>query len=513
MEPVGVALGVLGLSGLVTVCLDCFHYIQDGRSLGRDFLFLEGQLSAHRIRLYAWAHACGFTRPDGRYDHRLDSPVWQRHIQTHLNAIALLFLDADKIVERYNPTQRYEPSLANADLIQDSPNARFISDGLQKYLGRLRSIRQRTGFLGSTKWALLHKRDFTKLVTQLRECIDALELVTKNLDLFETERRAVEIEIESITDTEMLQNMISEPVSPDANSDVVSEAASQRLVRITENLMTASTSLSTSSRIASTFVTARTRPDETLQDIAEGGDLGDSQASQEAETAQHIRIMESIIAKTGSTKVCKKPITLNDSRWGEKLATLKYRDEKNFKGSPWQLGFLPKRIFKELKLLLNDGDTQFITARILENTGKGTNARLRVSFEGPPQSSYSGGIFHLLWDYGADYPWIPPKARFLTRIYHPNIDSDGNICMDILGTEWGPFYHIGSIIVSLISLLSDPTVDDPLVPEIAATYVEDREVYEQNARNYTAKFAGTDQCWEHYGVTPDMFENESESTS
>jgi hypothetical protein len=76
MEAVGVTLGVLGLSGLLTVSLDCFHYIQDGCSLGKDFIYLEAQLRAKRIRLYTWAYAYGFTCHSGRYNRRLDHPVW-----------------------------------------------------------------------------------------------------------------------------------------------------------------------------------------------------------------------------------------------------------------------------------------------------------------------------------------------------------------------------------------------------------------------------------------------------
>ena len=80
--------------------------------------------------------------------------------------------------------------------------------------------------------------------------------------------------------------------------------------------------------------------------------------------------------------------------------------------------------------------------------------------------------------------------------------------MDILSSKaaWASSLSASAILISLLSLLSDPTVDDPLVPEIAATYVQDRQLYEQNARTYTAQFAGTSQCLEAYGVTPDMFD-------
>jgi hypothetical protein len=50
---------------LVTVCLDCFDRVQDGLSLVKDFIFLEGQFSAPRIRLFAWAKVCGFKSDSG----------------------------------------------------------------------------------------------------------------------------------------------------------------------------------------------------------------------------------------------------------------------------------------------------------------------------------------------------------------------------------------------------------------------------------------------------------------
>ena len=52
--------------------------------------------------------------------------------------------------------------------------------------------------------------------------------------------------------------------------------------------------------------------------------------------------------------------------------------------------------------------------------------------EGPGQSPYEGGIFKLELFLPDEYPMVPPKIRFLTKIYHPNIDRLGRICMDTL---------------------------------------------------------------------------------
>ncbi|KRY67351.1 Ubiquitin-conjugating enzyme E2 2, partial [Trichinella pseudospiralis] len=113
----------------------------------------------------------------------------------------------------------------------------------------------------------------------------------------------------------------------------------------------------------------------------------------------------------------------------------------------------------------------------------------QATIMGPPDSAYQGGVFFLTIHFPTDYPFKPPKVAFTTRIYHPNINSNGSICLDILRSQWSPALTISKVLLSICSLLCDPNPDDPLVPEIARIYKTDRERYNQLARDWTQKYA------------------------
>uniref|UniRef100_A0A4W4GV75 Nuclear factor NF-kappa-B p105 subunit n=1 Tax=Electrophorus electricus TaxID=8005 RepID=A0A4W4GV75_ELEEL len=99
----------------------------------------------------------------------------------------------------------------------------------------------------------------------------------------------------------------------------------------------------------------------------------------------------------------------------------------------------------------------------------------QATIMGPNDSPYQGGVFFLTIHFPTDYPFKPPKVAFTTRIYHPNINSNGSICLDILRSQWSPALTISKVLLSICSLLCDPNPDDPLVPEIARIYKTDNE--------------------------------------
>jgi ubiquitin-protein ligase len=70
--------------------------------------------------------------------------------------------------------------------------------------------------------------------------------------------------------------------------------------------------------------------------------------------------------------------------------------------------------------------------------GMTTQFHWQATIMGPGDSPYSGGVFFLAIHFPTDYPFKPPKVNFTTRIYHPNINSNGSICLDILRDQWSP---------------------------------------------------------------------------
>ena len=114
-----------------------------------------------------------------------------------------------------------------------------------------------------------------------------------------------------------------------------------------------------------------------------------------------------------------------------------------------------------------------------------------ATIKGPADSPYDGGVFSLILQCPVNYPMDPPKVIITTKVYHPNIDSDGTICFG-LEKEWLPCITIGKILLSISGLLSAPGCSDyypPLRSEIAHLYRTNTEEYNRIAREWTRKYA------------------------
>ncbi|XP_037710038.1 ubiquitin-conjugating enzyme E2 N [Drosophila subpulchrella] len=145
---------------------------------------------------------------------------------------------------------------------------------------------------------------------------------------------------------------------------------------------------------------------------------------------------------------------------------------------------LSPRIMKETQRLLTD-PIPGISAIPDEN-----NARyFHVLISGPHDSPFEGGIFKLELFLPGDYPMKAPMVRFLTKIYHPNIDRLGRICLDVLKDKWSPALQIRTILLSIQALLSAPNPDDPLVNDVADLWKVNQKRAIQIAREWTLRYA------------------------
>eukprot|EP01025_Chloroclados_australasicus_P047038 TRINITY_DN5217_c0_g1_i3.p4 TRINITY_DN5217_c0_g1~~TRINITY_DN5217_c0_g1_i3.p4 ORF type:complete len:192 (-),score=34.61 TRINITY_DN5217_c0_g1_i3:439-1014(-) len=145
------------------------------------------------------------------------------------------------------------------------------------------------------------------------------------------------------------------------------------------------------------------------------------------------------------------------------------------------LGRIPKEI-KDIEMDPNCG----VSVQVINN-----NIRtLEGCLQGPKDTPYEGGIFFVTINLDEEYPFAPPKMKFTTKVWHPNISSQsGAICLDILKDQWSPALTIKTALMSLQALLSTPQPDDPLDAVVAKQFMKEHETFLKTAKYWTEAFA------------------------
>ncbi|KAI5063055.1 hypothetical protein GOP47_0021602 [Adiantum capillus-veneris] len=106
---------------------------------------------------------------------------------------------------------------------------------------------------------------------------------------------------------------------------------------------------------------------------------------------------------------------------------------------------------------------------------------------GPDDTPWEGGIFSLRLTFGEHYPEKPPRVRFTSEVFHPNVYSDGTLCMDIIQDAWSPCHNVSTILTSIQSLLTDPNPASPANPEAAHLFQSDMQLYNRRVRQCVRK--------------------------
>ncbi|KAJ2489656.1 Ubiquitin-conjugating enzyme 13 [Coemansia sp. RSA 2050] len=143
-----------------------------------------------------------------------------------------------------------------------------------------------------------------------------------------------------------------------------------------------------------------------------------------------------------------------------------------------------KRILKEAERLRQDPVPGIVAEPIEDNI-----RYFSVRMNGPKDSPYAEGCFKLELYLPDEYPMQPPKVRFLTKMYHPNIDKLGRICLDILKDKWSPALQIRTVLLSIQALLSAPNPDDPLANDVAEQWKTDEKRAIETAIEWTLRYA------------------------
>ncbi|KAL9404993.1 hypothetical protein Peur_001965 [Populus x canadensis] len=121
-----------------------------------------------------------------------------------------------------------------------------------------------------------------------------------------------------------------------------------------------------------------------------------------------------------------------------------------------------KRLQSELMALMMSGESGISAFPEGDNIfcWKGT-------IKGSKDTVFEGTEYKLSLSFPNDYPFKPPKVKFETSCFHPNVDIYGNICLDILQDKWSSAYDVRTILLSIQSLLGEPNISSPLNTQAA----------------------------------------------
>jgi len=117
-----------------------------------------------------------------------------------------------------------------------------------------------------------------------------------------------------------------------------------------------------------------------------------------------------------------------------------------------------------------------------------------VIIMGPAETPYEGGYFKARLDFPQDFPIKPPKMRFISKMWHPNVHANGSVCISILhegedttgyeqpGERWSPVQTVETILLSVVSMLAAPNDESPANVDAAKQWREDREAFKKQVR-------------------------------
>ncbi|KAI5190815.1 ubiquitin-conjugating enzyme E2 I [Nematocida minor] len=139
-----------------------------------------------------------------------------------------------------------------------------------------------------------------------------------------------------------------------------------------------------------------------------------------------------------------------------------------------------QRILQERENWRKDRPFGFVAKPVMKKDKSLDLFMWECTIPGPELSPFNGCNLGLIIEFYTSYPASPPQVKFTSNIYHPNVYSDGFVCLDILSDAWTPSMNIKTILMAVHTLLGEPNNDSPANEEAA-------ELYRKNPRKYMQK--------------------------
>lgn len=239
MEPVGVAIGAVGLISLFSTCIEGFQLVEKGKYLGKDFDLLETKFGNQRLRLKAWGQACGLTDSEfDDYDSRLDEAELRSNIERTLNHIMITLQNQELLKNKYGLKEHqvierrfYLADQETAPIHWMHLNPATWRDKFYDFKHRIDKTQHQASFSAKARWAIGDKKKFAELVDDLKDLIDGLEGLTKFSDIIKRQREIIARKVASMNDIETLTSMER---ACEGHVDAVCNAATFRLSQLHE---------------------------------------------------------------------------------------------------------------------------------------------------------------------------------------------------------------------------------------------------------------------------------------
>ncbi|KAK2731433.1 NEDD8-conjugating protein ubc12 [Onygenales sp. PD_40] len=138
------------------------------------------------------------------------------------------------------------------------------------------------------------------------------------------------------------------------------------------------------------------------------------------------------------------------------------------------------RVQHDLTALEKDFD-QHQSAVVLDFPNKEDQLHFNLTLN-PDEGMYKGGSFKFTFDIDDLFPYHPPKVKCTQKLYHPNIEPQGNVCLNILREDWRPVLDLRAVVFGLLHLFLEPNASDPLNKEAAEDLRVNREGFKRNVR-------------------------------